>query len=54
MMGPQTQQLEQKLLPSLYVNFLDPSNFEPCLTFLTVAELNKNQDAPGSKKALFN
>ena len=37
----------------IYVTFLDPDNFEPCLIFLTVAELNKSQDAQGLKRALF-
>ena len=37
----------------IYAIFLDPDNFEPGLTFLTVAELTKSQDAQGLKRALF-
>ena len=35
----------------IHVNLLDRDNFGPCLTFLTVADLNKSQDASGLKKA---
>ena len=37
----------------IYVTFLDPDNFEPRLTFSTVAKLNESQDAQGLKRALF-
>ena len=38
----------------IHVTLLDRDNFETCLTFLTVADLNKSQDASGLKKAFFN
>ena len=37
----------------IYVAFFDPDNFEPHLTFLTVAELKESQDEQGLKRALF-
>ena len=51
MMKQETAIVEQEVI---YVTFLDPDNFEPHLTFFTVTELNKSQDAQGLKRALFN
>ena len=37
----------------IYVTSLNPDNFEPHHAFLTIADINESQDAPGFKKALF-
>ena len=47
---PDAAVVEQEVI---YVVFLDPGNFEPHLTFLTVAELNDSQEDKGLKRALF-
>ena len=42
--------IEQEVL---YVTFLDPDTYKPCLTFLKVAEL-ESQDTQGLKKVIYN
>ena len=48
----QEQEVEQVEQEVIYVTFPDPDNFEPGQLFLTVAELNESQDAPGLNKVL--